>query len=256
MLKLAHLSDLHLAAPLKRKDLNAKRALGYLNWHFRRRHEFKPEFLAQAVESLLEKKPDAVLLSGDLTQHGLAEEFLLAEKMLEPLTRAGIPVLAVAGNHDYYGWDEETAAVFAAVQQRLRLDVEVDEANVARLGGYEILLLEQACQTPLFCSYGQVRELIKQTLRPDAKGRIAVGHYPLVRADGKPLPFFCGLRGNEVLTRFFSEINLSAYLCGHIHFGLTCPISPSLPQIAAGSIDKIINPPLYTLNAKGFARLP
>ena len=186
-IKLAHLSDFHLAGPIKWGEFNPKRALGYLNWRFRRRFHFKRELLTQAVKKLLAAKVDAVLFSGDWSQHGLLAELELAEKLLQPLTQAGIPILGVQGNHDYYGWNKKTASFFTQMKQRLQLDVPVDTANIARLGGHEILLMEQACPTPPFCSYGKVRKKALQkmhdTLKTDTNGmRIAVGHYPLYRA--------------------------------------------------------------------------
>lgn len=43
---------------------------------------------------------DALLLAGDLTQSGTIEEMLAVVRMLKPICDAGIPVIAVLGNHD------------------------------------------------------------------------------------------------------------------------------------------------------------
>lgn len=55
--------------------------------------------LQEVVEAVaaLPDPPDAVLLSGDLTEHGELAEYETVRDMLEPL---GAPVLAIGGNHD------------------------------------------------------------------------------------------------------------------------------------------------------------
>ena len=66
--------------------------------------EYSEEILDAFVEELLnaEERPDALLLTGDLTFNGaVMSHEALAEK-LRPLRAAGIPVLVLTGNHDLY----------------------------------------------------------------------------------------------------------------------------------------------------------
>lgn len=55
--------------------------------------------LAAAVESLraIRPQPDAVLLTGDIAEHGAEEEY---QQVLELLAPLGAPVYALPGNHD------------------------------------------------------------------------------------------------------------------------------------------------------------
>ncbi len=57
------------------------------------------ERLVAAVRSVLALRPapDAVLVTGDLTEHGSAEEFALVAELLSPLQ---MPVHVLPGNHD------------------------------------------------------------------------------------------------------------------------------------------------------------
>lgn len=59
----------------------------------------KAEALRRAVAFLttLPRTPDAVLITGDCTEHGLAEEYETFQAALSPLT---MPVYVVPGNHD------------------------------------------------------------------------------------------------------------------------------------------------------------
>lgn len=58
--------------------------------------------LARALATLraLDPQPDALVLSGDLTDCGLPEEYRLLRRMLEPLA---MPVYLIPGNHDRRG---------------------------------------------------------------------------------------------------------------------------------------------------------
>ena len=101
--RVAHLSDLHLTSlvDVKISDLLNKRALGYLSWQLRRRHEHAPEILAALLHDLSEQALDHIVITGDLTQIGLPGEFQQARQWLETL---GSPtdVTVVPGNHDTY----------------------------------------------------------------------------------------------------------------------------------------------------------
>lgn len=103
MFSLAHLSDLH-TTPLRALDLPRllnKRLLGWLSWGVRRRHYHRPEVLEALIADLAAVAPDAVAITGDLTNVALPHEFPAARAWLE---RIGPPdrVFAVPGNHDAY----------------------------------------------------------------------------------------------------------------------------------------------------------
>jgi 3',5'-cyclic AMP phosphodiesterase CpdA len=100
---LAHLSDLHLplTRPPQLRLLLNKRALGWLSWSHRRSKEHRPEVLEALVADLRAEQPDHVVVTGDLTNLGLEEEFWTAAAWLQQL---GGPqrVSVVPGNHDAY----------------------------------------------------------------------------------------------------------------------------------------------------------
>ena len=101
--RIAHLSDVHLA-PLPAIPLallNAKRALGWLNWQQKRRFIHTKEALDRLVADLNAQEPDHILVSGDLINLGLPAEY---EAALEWLHALGLPgrVSVVPGNHDIY----------------------------------------------------------------------------------------------------------------------------------------------------------
>lgn len=103
MFKLAHISDVHLR-PLPKATLFQllnKRILGYLNWKLNRRNLLAGDYLANLISDMQTKTPDHVLVTGDLVNIALPEEFEQAANFLKLL---GEPqeVTAICGNHDAY----------------------------------------------------------------------------------------------------------------------------------------------------------
>ncbi len=76
--KLAFLSDLHIE-----------------------RHAPAHPVLHTAIRAILNEQPDLVTLGGDYFSKGVWTQAMA--DLLQPLIEAGVPMVAVMGNHDYYG---------------------------------------------------------------------------------------------------------------------------------------------------------
>jgi len=101
-MRLAHLSDLHFYAFPRWTGVLTKRVLGLANLYVKGRiTHFSPEVAKRAIASVIEDKPDGVILSGDLTALASPREFTLAREALDPLL-SRFPTVIVPGNHDYY----------------------------------------------------------------------------------------------------------------------------------------------------------
>lgn len=103
MIRLAHLSDIHLT-PLPEVsllDLANKRITGYLNWRVKRKNALRSDTLSTLTAHLLGQHPDFIAVAGDLVNLALDAEFDNAARWLEAL---GPPekVCVVPGNHDAY----------------------------------------------------------------------------------------------------------------------------------------------------------
>jgi 3',5'-cyclic AMP phosphodiesterase CpdA len=102
-LTFAQLSDPHLSSldGARWRDLANKRLLGYLSWRRRRRAEHRSEVLEALRRDLLGTGPAHLVITGDLTQIALPDEFRQARLWLDSL---GSPseVTVVPGNHDAY----------------------------------------------------------------------------------------------------------------------------------------------------------
>ena len=74
---IAQLSDLHCGSP-----------------------HFDETLLEAAVYETIALKPDLVVIGGDLTADGYANEFRAAARYLDPLFAAGLTTIVIPGNHD------------------------------------------------------------------------------------------------------------------------------------------------------------
>jgi 3',5'-cyclic AMP phosphodiesterase CpdA len=114
MFSVAHLSDLH-ATPVRAGGLAPllnKRLLGWLSWRLRRSRLYRPQVLEALIEDLRGTAPDQVVVTGDLTNVALEDEFAVAHSWLRRIGGAD-RVSVVPGNHDAYvqvpratSWDQ------------------------------------------------------------------------------------------------------------------------------------------------------
>lgn len=61
--------------------------------------QFQEAVFEKVIQEVNELKPDAVIVTGDLTNEGLAKEYEMAKKLLARLNTGKI--IAISGNHDY-----------------------------------------------------------------------------------------------------------------------------------------------------------
>lgn len=100
---LAHLSDPHVPSPLNAPPwaLSNKRLFGFLSWQLRRRRIHRIEVLQALTADLGRQAADHVVVTGDIVNISLPNEFAAARRWLDTL---GSPeaVTVVPGNHDAY----------------------------------------------------------------------------------------------------------------------------------------------------------
>ncbi len=99
MRHLLHISDVHFGPP------------------------HRPELAEKVLSFAAQRRPDAVVLSGDLTQRAKPSQFQEARRFVD---RLAAPVLVVPGNHDVplYRFWERTLAPFAAYQRHFARELE------------------------------------------------------------------------------------------------------------------------------------
>lgn len=103
MFHLSHISDIHLS-PLPEPhmfELLGKRFTGYMNWKKMRQGEIGRQTLDAIMNSIKQKQPDHLVISGDLVNLSLAKEFSAAKDWL--LNQGAARDISLTfGNHDAY----------------------------------------------------------------------------------------------------------------------------------------------------------
>ncbi|AMJ63802.1 phosphodiesterase [Bosea sp. PAMC 26642] len=179
------------------------------------------------VVARLSPRPDLLVITGDLTDCGLAEEYAVLQAML---SRLDMPVLVVPGNHDR----RETLTAGLALDPRQVLDggfVQfVADIGPMRLIGLDTLVPGQSagalCATRL--------AFLDQALAGAGDQPVAIFmHHP---------PFACGiahmdairlLDGAEAFAAIVSRYpNIERILCGHHHRPIVTRFAGTIAQIA------------------------
>ena len=242
-IKLAHITDAH-ASSLTTTPFSAllgKRALGYLSWRRKRRHQHSLAVLEQTTKALLASEPDLVVITGDLIHIGLREEMLQMRAWLAALSEQ-TQVLLVPGNHDLYRQD--SAASYAATLGDLPIfgspvadPSQVPNASspprwpgVVDLAGVRVIGLCSAYAAPWSKADGRIGEnqlaILEQALRAAPCGRTVIAlHHPVTHTGVSPRK---SLQDATALTALLREHKVSAVLHGHLHDNLEYRVGDTL----------------------------
>lgn len=185
--------------------------------------------LLQTVFSQVTERADVLIIAGDLTDYGLADEARVLARDLTTLVK--IPVVAVLGNHDYESGEESlvrSILVDAGVHMLDGDAVELHGVGFAGVkgfaGGFGRGALgpwgEQTIKLFVQEALNEALKLESALARLKTTHRIAVLHYAPVRdtVEGEPVeihPWLGSSRLEEPLTRF----QVNAVVHGHAHKG-------------------------------------
>src|SRR4051812_15584053 len=104
-MRVAHFSDLHVLAleGVSRTRLLNKRFTGWLNLRLKRQHKHRSAYVRAIAKEITRAKVDHVVITGDLTNLALEQEFEAVKQLLEDdLHLDAEHVTVVPGNHDLY----------------------------------------------------------------------------------------------------------------------------------------------------------
>jgi Icc-related predicted phosphoesterase len=171
---------------------------------------------------------DILVLCGDLTDHGRAEE---ARILVKELAAARIPVIAVLGNHDYESGQPDQVRRILSEAGVTMLDGETCEvagigfAGIKGFaGGFGRALLgfwgEEVIKRFVNEALDEQRKLEAALARLRTPQRIAVLHYAPIRAtlEGEAPEIFAFM-GTSRLEEPFARYAVTAVFHGHAHHG-------------------------------------
>jgi 3',5'-cyclic AMP phosphodiesterase CpdA len=221
MTVLAHLSDPHIG-PLPRarlSELAGKRALGFFNWHRRRKAIHRMDTLADLVVDLKEQAPDQIALTGDLVNIALPAEFLNTRAFLHALGQPS-DVAVVPGNHDLYV-RRAAAAGGEHWGEYMRGDDGESFPYLRRRGPLALIGLSSAVPTAPFMATGklgvdQIEEFraLLELLKDEDLFRVVMIHHPPSRKRGDR---FKHLIDTASFAKVLREYGADLVLHGHDH---------------------------------------
>ncbi len=227
MFRLAHISDLHFSQvswnPLQ---FFSKRWVGNWNLILRRKREFNPEVLLDAlIEKLLSEQVHGVVISGDLSCTSLEKEFLQASNFIDKLRSAALEVIVLPGNHDHYTKSAYKNEVFYQFfQQPLSLpgfSLKKNRIFVKHLdGAWWFIGMDTALPTSLFSCHGNFSEQIELQLEkalsqlPEDAYVIIANHFPIFTQEHESRH----LQRDDALKALMKRHpKIKLYLHGHTH---------------------------------------
>jgi 3',5'-cyclic-AMP phosphodiesterase len=244
-MKIIHFSDVHAGG--KAEDWMAyfdKRWVGVFNYRFRRQFQHDLSYLQQAVEFILQEKPDVAVFTGDLTSAGQPGEFARTVELLEPLRQSDIPFLLVPGNHDYYVKRRKCVDAMKETITYLSsglVDFDTMPMKI-HFNGIDFYLINESWPSNLLCSWGFLKRdssdfMLKECANEKKYPRVLIGHYPLI--DEHPITRIRHrLFGQEKVLKLLHEKAIDISLCGHVHRPSAKLDETGRGEICAGSITK------------------
>ena len=186
--------------------------------------------MLQAMFSELTDKADILLLAGDLTDFGLAEEARILAKDVSAALR--IPAVAVLGNHDYEAGEEKEVSKILQDAGIRMLDGDIFECHGIGIagvrgfcGGFGRGALgawgEQVVKAFVHEAVSESLKLESALARLRSVPRVVLLHYAPIRdtVEGESLevyPFLGSSRLEEPISRF----DVTAVFHGHAHKGV------------------------------------
>ncbi len=225
MTKLFHVSDVHFGAE-------------------------DPDAIAWFARCVADEKPDAVVMTGDLTMRALPREFETGGGWLRSL---GVPVTVEPGNHDVPYYDDFVRRLFrpykryAAVERMLERPLAVAGVTVVPLKTVARLQwrVDQSKGTVSRRSLHEAEAMIAAAPRDHVI--LVAAHHPLLDLGLTEPARTHG--GAEALERL-AAAGADAVLTGHVHYPFDTPVERAgrtVRLIGAGTLSKRLrhSPPAF-----------
>lgn len=233
-MRIAHCSDLHLLslAGARALDFANKRWIGGLNLLANRGRHHHTEVFEKMVADFNRSDLDHVVVTGDVTNLALAEEFRFARRLFESILLGPDRITVLPGNHDAY--------VARGVEYFARYFDEYNRPDpgwessqrwpVVRVRGpLALVSLSTSLATPWFTAWGRIGKSQLEALRaalldPRLAGRcrvVAIHHPP---AGERARSVVRGLRDRDEFAAVIAAAGAELVIHGHEHVDMRCEL--------------------------------
>lgn len=224
-LRIAHISDLHFAAPtFSPWQFLSKQWIGNLNLLFSRRRQLDSSQVEKLIDLFLRLKIHCVLITGDLTTTTRTQELDQAARFVKNLREHGLQVIAIPGNHDHYtknAWKKKLFYNFFPDYAESGFSLKEDGlAKIPLHPEWTLLALDTAYATSLISSQGHFQTKTEAALEralatiPPQHHVILMNHFPLFEHER---PSKALLRAKELKSLILRHPCIRFYLHGHTH---------------------------------------
>jgi len=249
-MRIAHFSDLHVLAlegASTYRFLN-KRFTGWLNLRLKRGHKHRSAHVRAIAREITRAKVDHVVITGDLTNLALEQEFEAVKRLLEDdLHLAPDQISAVPGNHDLYTRGALRDRRFTSYFQDyvksdlpdLAADIALGRFPFVKLRGpVAIIGLSSAVPRPPLMASGQLGQkqldaLANILAHPEVKARspVILLHHPIHNPPSKMKTFVEGLWDADRLVDTLGALPRGLLLHGHLHVRRQCSLGTPLGEL-------------------------
>ncbi len=252
-LTLAHLSDPHLTSlnSVTWRELANKRVLGYLSWRIKRRRSHSRQVLSRALAELSNQQPEHLIISGDFTHLGTANECQEAEAWLHSVGASDY-ISIVPGNHDRY-IDSDLAATIGRWRAWMQSDPDDQDhapgfPYLRTRGPVALIGLSSAVPTPPFFASGKLGKEQLQRLGRLLETAAQRGLYRVLILHHSPhsMSFRRGLSDTEQLLSTLAGPGAELIVHGHGHRQMRATLQAGtwrIPVFGAPSASACYNDP-------------
>ncbi len=235
-MRVAHFSDLHVLAleGVETSRFLNKRFTGWVNLKLKRGHKHRVAYVRAIAQEISNAKVDHVVITGDLTNLALEQEFRAVRELLETELGMGAEhVSIVPGNHDLYTRGAMRARRFtrffepwlASDLPALGVDIALGRFPFVKLRGpLAIIGLSSAVPRPPLVAAGQlgaaqIDALARILAHDEVKRRtpVVAVHHPIHNPDSLVKTWLEGLRDADALADALADVDGGLLLHGHLH---------------------------------------
>jgi 3',5'-cyclic AMP phosphodiesterase CpdA len=218
--RVAHLSDLHVLAPLRRQAWGQHLvSIGRPLDAFARRAKVK-----RALTAAARSGADHIVVSGDLTEMGTDRELETFAEMMDEARLDPDKVTLVPGNHDAYTTTDAFSRALDGPLKAFRRCAAEEHGKVVDLGHMYLLPLDVTRAQPVTRSAGEIsadgiRAVAGRMSDPTLKKKpvLVVQHHPPFEHARKAWQWIDGLIGASALAESFARHERVQVLHGHLH---------------------------------------
>ena len=212
-IKIAHLSDIHYG-PKENSTVSTM---------LREKGVFVEKLLPVCLENLKVRKPDIILITGDLTHDGDAEDFQYLKNLFEEAL-PGTPIVATIGNHDLRapfreGFLNEPASNLPYYTSFIQ-------------NGYQFISLDSSYEIGLQGTFtDEAMDFLEEKLSTkEVKGNFLLMHHPIMES-ARHLRFLM----NNRLEKILKSGAITGIFNGHVHGCYTSTVF-GVPQFTGESL--------------------